>query len=47
MPPLISSIAMAREYNLEVELSAQIAAFGASLALVTVPLWGAALELMA
>ena len=47
MPPLISSIAMAREYNLEAELSAQIAAFGASLALVTVPLWGAALELMA
>lgn len=47
MPPLISSIALAREYELEVELTGEIAAFGASLALVTVPLWGAALELLA
>ena len=47
MPPLISSIALAREYQLEAELSAEIAAFGASLALVTVPLWGTALELLA
>jgi predicted permease len=44
MPPLISSIALAREYQLEAELSAEIAAFGASIALVTVPLWGTALE---
>lgn len=44
MPPLISSIALAREYQFETELSAQIAAFGASIALVTVPLWGTALE---
>jgi malate permease and related proteins len=47
MPPLISSIALAREYEFEVELTGEIAAFGASLALVTVPLWGAALELLA
>ena len=47
MPPLISSIALAREYGFETELSAEIAAFGASLALVTVPLWGVALELLA
>ena len=44
MPPLISSIALAREYQFEADLSAQIAAFGASIALVTVPLWGTALE---
>lgn len=44
MPPLISSIALAREYQLEADLSAQIAAFGASIALVTVPLWGMVLE---
>jgi predicted permease len=44
MPPLISSIAVAREYGFEPELTAQIAAFGASLALVTVPLWGTALD---
>ncbi|MGH6623547.1 MAG: AEC family transporter [Burkholderiaceae bacterium] len=44
MPPLISSIALAREYELEADLSAQIAAFGASIALVTVPAWGAVLE---
>jgi len=44
MPPLISSIALAREYGLESELTAEMAAFGASLALVTVPLWGVALE---
>jgi len=43
MPPLISSIALAREYQFEAELSAQMAAFGASIALVTVPLWGIAL----
>ena len=47
MPPLISSIALAREYEFEVELSAEMAAFGASIALVTVPLWGVALELLA
>lgn len=44
MPPLISAIAVAREYELEADLSAEIAAFGASVALVTVPLWGMALE---
>jgi predicted permease len=44
MPPLISSIAVARQYHLEADLSAQIAAFGASIALFTVPLWGTALE---
>lgn len=44
MPPLISSIALAREYELEAELTAEIAAFGASIALVTVPLWGLALN---
>ncbi len=43
MPPLLSSIALAREYEFEAELSAEIAAFGASIALVTVPLWGVAL----
>lgn len=43
-PPLISAVAVAREYELEPELSAQTAAFGATLALVTLPLWGAALE---
>lgn len=47
MPPLISSIALAREYEFEADLSAEIAAFGASLALVTVPLWSTALELLA
>lgn len=47
MPPLISSIALAREYDLEADLSAEIAALGASIALVTVPLWGTALELLA
>lgn len=46
MPPLISSIALAREYDFEVELTGEIAAFGASIALVTVPLWGVALELL-
>ena len=43
MPPLISAIAVAREYELEADLSAEIAAFGASAALVTVPLWGTTL----
>jgi hypothetical protein len=38
--------AIAREYEFETELSAELAAFGASLALVTVPLWGTALELL-
>ncbi|HKO67373.1 MAG TPA: AEC family transporter [Burkholderiaceae bacterium] len=47
MPPLVSSIALAREYGLESELTAEMAAFGASLALVTVPLWGIALEYVA
>lgn len=46
MPPLVSSIAVAREYQLEPELTAQIAALGASLALVTIPFWGAALEIL-
>jgi predicted permease len=44
MPPLVSSIAVAREYRLEPELTAQITALGASLALVTVPFWGLAIE---
>ena len=44
MPPLISAIAVAREYELEADLSGEIAAFGASAALVTVPLWATALE---
>ena len=38
------AIAVAREYELEADLSAEITAFGASAALVTVPLWGNALE---
>jgi predicted permease len=44
MPPLISAVAMAREYNLEPELSAQTGALGSSFALITVPLWGALLD---
>jgi predicted permease len=44
MPPLISAVAIAREYDLEPELSAQTAALGSSLALITVPLWGLSLE---
>jgi len=47
MPPLITSIAVAREYQLEAELSAEIAALGASVALITVPLWGMTLEYLA
>ena len=44
MPPLISAVAVAREYGFEPELSAQMAAIGASLALITVPLWGVVVE---
>ena len=44
MPPLLSSVAIAREYQFEAELSGELAAFGASIALITMPLWGMALE---
>lgn len=44
MPPLVSAVALAREFGMEHDLSARMAALGAALALVTVPVWGMALE---
>lgn len=44
MPPLVSAVALARELGMEHDLSARMAAVGAALALMTVPVWGFALE---
>lgn len=44
MPPPISAVAVAREYSLDPELSAQMTGLGSALALMTVPLWGLALD---
>jgi len=44
MPPLVSAVALAREFGMEHDLSARMAALGAALALMTVPVWGMTLE---
>lgn len=44
MPPLVSAAVLAREFGMEHELSARMAAVGAALALMTVPAWGMVLE---
>lgn len=44
MPPLVSAVALAREFGMEHDLSARMAAVGAALALMTVPVWGMALD---
>jgi hypothetical protein len=44
MPPLVSAVALSREFGMEHDLSARMAALGAALALMTVPAWGMVLQ---